>query len=441
MVALTWLFVPLIGTVPYLVAGQGTIAYPVDALFESMSGFTTTGSTVLEEISFEQHSRSILMWRQLTQWLGGMGIVVLMVAILPELSVGGTQLMREEAPGPSIEKLAPHIRQTARELWKIYIGLTVAALAVYYGLHLVGFADNMDFYNAVAHALTTLPTGGFSPEGRSVEAFSPAIQWAMIPFMIVAGTNFALLWYVWQGRSDRLTENAEFRSYLLALACVGTLLSILLFLGVGLDSVPDLAEPIPGDLEHSIRQAAFQTAAIVTTTGYASMDFNTWSPAAQTILLFAMFLGGIGSRVDQDPSLVRHHENRPPRTVHGGPSGSRSTGQDGRRSGRRGDDQGVVRLHVRLPRHVRVRDRGAVPRRGPDRPRHVGARGGERFHGDAREHRSGVRNRRPDEQLLPVLGLGEVVHGVPDVDRAPRDPLRVRDPDAGVLAVLIATRG
>ncbi len=304
LVSLTWLVVPLVGTIPYLVAGQGTVAHPVDALFESMSGFTTTGATVLEEISVERHSRSMLLWRQLTQWLGGMGILVLMVAILSELSVGGTQLIREEAPGIEVEKLTPRIRDTARALWAIYAGFTVLAVAVYYGLHLVGLAPNMTFYNAVAHALTTLPTGGFSPEARSVEAFTPAVQWAVMLFMIVAGTNFALYWYAVRGQPDRLQRNPEFRTYLFAMGVVGVLLSGLLFLGVGLAETPAI-DPLPGDLEHSLRQGLFQAIAIVTTTGYASMDFNTWDPSAQVVLLFAMFLGGSAGSAAGSVKIVR----------------------------------------------------------------------------------------------------------------------------------------
>ncbi|MFC6718309.1 TrkH family potassium uptake protein [Natrialbaceae archaeon GCM10025810] len=303
MVALTWLLVPAIGTIPYLVAGS--VATPVDALFESMSGFTTTGATVFAEISTDAHPRSLLMWRQLSQWLGGLGIIVLMVAILPELSVGGAQLMREEAPGISIEKLTPHIRETAQALWTIYIALTALAVAVYYGLHLVGQADEMTLYNAVAHALTTLPTGGFSPEGRSVEAFSPAIQWVMIPFMLVAGTNFALLWHVTKGRPNRLTRNAEFRSYLLAFFAVGGLLAGLLYLGHGFEPAADVADFLAGDLENSLRQALFQAASIVTTTGYASTDFAAWSQPAKVILLFAMFLGGSAGSAAGSIKIIR----------------------------------------------------------------------------------------------------------------------------------------
>ena len=305
LVSLTWLVLPILGTIPYLVAGQGTVADPVNALFESMSGFTTTGSTVLGEISFERHSRSVLMWRQLTQWLGGMGIIVLMVAILPELSVGGAQVMNEEAPGLSLEKLTPRIQDTARALWKIYAGFTVLAVGVYYGLHLVNLAPNMDFYSAVAHALTTLPTGGFSPEARSVEAFAPAIQWAVIAFMVVAGTNFALFWHVLNGEPRRLTDNPEFRSYLLAMGVVGALLTGLLFTGLGLEQVPENIGQLPGDLENSLRQALFQTAAVVTTTGYASMDFNTWDPSAKVVLLLAMFLGGSAGSAAGSIKIVR----------------------------------------------------------------------------------------------------------------------------------------
>ncbi|NHN61365.1 MULTISPECIES: TrkH family potassium uptake protein [Halorussus] len=304
-VSLTWFVVPLVGMLPYLIAGQGTVAHPVNALFESMSGFTTTGSTVLAEISFERHSRSILMWRQLTQWLGGMGILVLMVAILPELSVGGAQIIREESPGLSIEKLTPRIQDTARALWVIYLGFTIAAVVVYFGLNRLGMAPNMDFYNAVAHALTTLPTGGFSPEGRSVEAFAPIVQWAVVFFMVVAGTNFALFWYVSEGEPRRLTHNAEFRTYLAVMAGISGLFAVLLFTGAGLAEVPTRIAPLAGDVENALRQAVFQTVAIVTTTGYASMDFNTWGESAQLALLFAMFLGGSAGSAAGSVKIIR----------------------------------------------------------------------------------------------------------------------------------------
>jgi trk system potassium uptake protein TrkH len=234
-----------------------------------------------------------------------MGIIVLMVAILPELSVGGARLIREEAPGFDLTKLRPKIRETARILWLIYIGFTVAAVLVYYGLHLAGLAPNMDFYNAVAHALTSLPTGGFSPEARSVEAFSPAVQWAVTLFMIIAGTNFALFWYVIVGQPGNLLGNREFRAYLLAMSVVTVLLAVLLFTGAGLARVPEAVGPITDNLEPSLRQAAFQAVAIVTTTGYASMDFNTWSEPAKAILLVAMFLGGSAGSAAGSIKIIR----------------------------------------------------------------------------------------------------------------------------------------
>jgi len=310
LVSLSWLVVPLVGTVPYLVAGTGTVgaltvAGFVNALFESMSGFTTTGATVLGTISVDTHGHAMLMWRQLSQWLGGMGILVLMVAILPELSVGGAQVMNQEAPGLSIEKLTPRIQETARALWGIYAAFTVAAAAVYFVIGAVGIAPEMDLYNAVAHALTTMPTGGFSPQGRSIEAFAPAIQWAVMPFMVVAGTNFALFWYVLDGQPGRLTKNTEFRAYLLAIAGFGVVLSALLLAGLGIATAPENVATIPGNLENSLRQGLFQVIAIVTTTGYASMDFNTWHPAAQTVLLFAFFLGGSAGSAAGSIKVVR----------------------------------------------------------------------------------------------------------------------------------------
>ncbi|WP_332899782.1 TrkH family potassium uptake protein [Haladaptatus sp. CMSO5] len=306
MVALTWFGVAVIGTIPYLIAGYGTesmLANPVNALFESMSGFTTTGATVMGD--FTIHSRAILIWRQLTQWLGGMGIVVLAVAILPELSVGGAQLMDAEAPGPGLEKLTPRIAETARALWGAYLGFTILQIVLLYGLHLGGMAPNMDVYNAVAHALTTMPTGGFSPEARSIEAFSAAVQWVIIPFMVVAGTNFTLFWHVLTGESEQLFEDSEFRAYLGAMAVLSAVIAGLLFTGAGLDAIAGQVPPIIGESEDALRHATFQVISIMTTTGYASMDFNTWSAPTQYLLLFAMFIGGSAGSTGGAVKVVR----------------------------------------------------------------------------------------------------------------------------------------
>ncbi len=308
LVGITWLGVGVVGALPYLLAGGGipltptvdsasTLANPVNALFESMSGFTTTGATVMGEISFERHSRALLIWRQLTQWLGGMGIVVLAVAILPELSVGGAQLMDAEAPGPGIEKLTPRIAETARVLWLVYLGFTILEVSLLYSLHLLEMAPEMTLYNAVAHGLTTLPTGGFSPEARSIEAFSAIVQWVIVPFMVVAGTNFALFYYLLHGEPGQIFKNDEYRFYLGLLATVTAVLASIVFTGAGGDLV--------GQIEPSIRHAVFQTVSIVTTTGYASIDFNTWGAPAKYLLLFGMFIGGSAGSTGGSIKIVR----------------------------------------------------------------------------------------------------------------------------------------
>ncbi|WP_251343532.1 TrkH family potassium uptake protein [Haloplanus halophilus] len=329
MVAATWLAVSVVGAVPYLVEAHGlppvvpaaapasTLANPANALFESMSGFTTTGATVLGRISLDAHGHGIMLWRQLTQWLGGMGIVVLAVAILPELSVGGAQLMDAEAPGPGIEKLTPRIAETARALWGAYLGFTVLEAILLYALHLGGMADAMTAYNAVSHALTTMPTGGFSPAARSIEAFSAAVQWLVIPFMIAAGTNFALFWHALTGDPKRLPGDTEFRFYVGVVAVLTGLVAALLFVGEGLvefvgtgasfDSayLAGVRATLIGEVEPALRHATFQVVSIVTTTGYASIDFNTWSGPAQYLLLFAMFVGGSAGSTGGGIKIVR----------------------------------------------------------------------------------------------------------------------------------------
>jgi len=305
-VSLAWLAAAAIGTIPYLLAGYGTastVADPVNALFESMSGFTTTGATVLGEISTDRHSHAVLMWRQLTQWLGGMGIIVLMIAILPEVAVNGAQLMESEAPGPELQKLTPRIEETARALWLIYFGFTVVHVVLLYGLHLAGMAPNMDLFNAIAHGFTTLPTGGFSPEADSIAAFSAAVQWVFIPFMIVAGVNFALFWHVLRGEAEVVLENAEFRAYAGALAVVTAVLAVLLFRGAA--PAIELGGATQGVTENSLRQAAFQIGSLLNSTGYATANFAQWDTDAQILLMFAMFIGGSAGSTGGGVKIVR----------------------------------------------------------------------------------------------------------------------------------------
>ena len=305
-VSLAWLAAAAIGTIPYLLAGYGTastVANPVNALFESMSGFTTTGATVLGEISTDRHSHALLMWRQLTQWLGGMGIIVLMIAILPEVAVNGAQLMESEAPGPELQKLTPKIAETARALWLIYFGFTVLYVAILYGLHLAELAPNMNLYNAVAHGFTTLPTGGFSPQADSIAAFSAVVQWVFIPFMVIAGVNFALFWHVLRGEAELMAENAEFRAYAGALAVVTAVLAVLLFRGAA--PPIELGGATQGVAGNSLRQAAFQIGSLLNSTGYATADFAQWDTNAQVLLMFAMFIGGSAGSTGGGVKIVR----------------------------------------------------------------------------------------------------------------------------------------
>ncbi|MEF8815126.1 MAG: TrkH family potassium uptake protein [Halovenus sp.] len=311
-VALAWGMVAVVGMIPYLVAGFGTestLANPVNALFESMSGFTTTGSTVMGEISFERHSHALLIWRQLSQWLGGMGIIVLMVAILPEVAVNGAQLIESEAPGPELQKMTPRIVETARLLWLFYIAFTVLYICLLYGLSLAGpvfgveLAPKMDLYNAVAHGFTTLPTGGFSPQADSIAAFSPAVQWVVIPFMIIAGMNFALFYFFLQREYLSLFKDREFQTYIGAI--IGLILILWGLLFTGSAETLELGGTTQGVIENSLRQAAFQIGSLLNSTGYATSNFAEWETPARMVLLFAMFIGGSAGSTGGGVKVVR----------------------------------------------------------------------------------------------------------------------------------------
>ena len=290
LVSLAWMSIAAFGALPYIIAGKGSTASPLNALFESMSGFTTTGATVMANFSI--HSQAILFWRQLTQWLGGMGIVVLAIAILPRLSVGGSELMALEAPGPQLEKLTPHIRNTAGIFWMIYTGLTAMEMLILSALHYTGLAPRMTPYMALLHSFTTMSTGGFSPLSQSIKAFSPAVQWVIAVFMVFAGANFALFWYLLR-RDYRIIRNEEFRWYILAI------------LGLSLLIVPYLMRQFGFNILTAFRQALFQVSSIVTTTGYATMDFSKWILPVQFVLFFAMFLGGSSGSTAGSIKIIR----------------------------------------------------------------------------------------------------------------------------------------
>jgi trk system potassium uptake protein TrkH len=278
-----WVFASIFGALPYLFAG--TFPNPVDALFESASGFTTTGASVMTVI--EAHSRGILFWRCFTQWLGGMGIIVLFVALLPELGPGARFLYKLEVPGPTAEALVPRIHHTAAVLWKIYLmisGLEVVLLML----------AGMNLYDALTHTFSTMSTGGFSPYNSSIAAFdSPAIHIIIIVFMVLAGTNFSLFFgmrrlkgwrYVWR--------DTEFRLYLAILGGTSLILIASLMRAGAYDR--------PG---RALLDATFQAVSITTTNGFATADFDGWPALAQMLLVGLMFVGGCAgsARVESEP--------------------------------------------------------------------------------------------------------------------------------------------
>ncbi|MGB9986035.1 TrkH family potassium uptake protein [Salarchaeum japonicum] len=292
MVALTWLSVAVIGSLPFLLAQNGVLAHPVNALFEAMSGVTTTGATVI--VDFDAHSRAIFLWRSLLQWLGGLGVLVLATAVLSRVSVGGAQLMETETQTKDV-KLTPKISETARLLWTIYIVLTALAVVVLYGLNLAGVAPEMTLFDAIAHALTSVSTSGFSPRADSIAAFSPAVQWALALFMVTGATSFVLIYHAVTGDTKRARNSSEFRFYIGTLTAFVLAAMVLLTLDSGLDlSGMDL-----------VRHAVFQVVSIVTTTGYASMDFNVWSSSAKSLLFAGMFVGGMAGSTTCSIKAVR----------------------------------------------------------------------------------------------------------------------------------------
>ena len=273
IVSLCWIVCGVFGGLPLLL--DGMVGHPVDALFEATSGFTTTGSTILTDI--EGNTRASLWWRSMIQWLGGMGIVVLFVAIFPQVGAGGRLLFESEAPGPTKDQLQPRIRETGAALWRIYLGLTVALAAL---LKLEG----LSFFDAVCHAMTTMATGGFSTKNASVAGFdSWVVDGTITVFMLLAGVNFGI-YYVLLRRKDGLrplrdTELVAYLSIVVAATVVITL---------------SLLDRFHGDVLLAFRYASFQVASLVTSTGFGTDDFNVYPPLARGLLLALMFVGGMG---------------------------------------------------------------------------------------------------------------------------------------------------
>jgi len=257
------------GALPYLLSGE--IADPASALFESASGFTTTGASILTDI--ELVSPSILLWRGLTQWLGGMGILLLFVALFPSLGPGARLLYRLEVPGPTQDMFQPQVQKTATVLWRIYVGRTIGRIR----LLLAGGATQ---YEAFCYAFTTVSIGGFAPYNASVAAFDSAlIEWTIIVFMLIAGINFSLIFAV-RSRPSQLYKDVEFRAYASIAAVLVALVTLDRWRGTDLP------------LLEALREAAFNSVSLMTTTGYTTRDYDSWSDTSRTLLLLAMFVGG-----------------------------------------------------------------------------------------------------------------------------------------------------
>ncbi|MBL4593588.1 MAG: TrkH family potassium uptake protein [Flavobacteriales bacterium] len=280
IVALGWISMTLVGTLPYVISGA--IPDYTNAYFETISGLTTTGASILNDI--ESLPKGILFWRSMTQWIGGMGIIVLTIAILPLLGVGGMELFASESPGPTKDKIHPRIKETAKRLWFIYFSLTVLQCI------LLMFAG-MDFYDAINHSLTTMSTGGFSTKQESIAYFdSPAIHYIIIFFMFIAGTNFTLLYFGFKFKFKKFWENDEFKWYV---AAIITLCAVI---------IPFIYNT---NFEESFRSVLFQVVSILTTTGYATTDFTTWGPFITFIFFLLLFTGASAGSTSGGMKIVR----------------------------------------------------------------------------------------------------------------------------------------
>jgi trk system potassium uptake protein TrkH len=281
VVSAAWLLIALFAGIPYLWNGLGLI----DSTFESMSGLTTTGATILRD--FSQYGRSVFFWRSLTNWLGGMGVIALFVAILPRLAIGGRELFFAEASGPDDEKVAPQIRRTASLLWRLYAVLTILQIIA---LVMTG----MPLFDSVCNTFGTIAAAGFSPHPLSIAGYqNPAAEWVIIVFMFLGGANFALQYRALARRDWRIfAGDEELRAYAGVVAIATIVLVIAIRTTAG-----------SGDL---FRTALFQVLSILTTTGFASVDFNLWSDQAKAVLLGLMFVGGCAGSASGGPKVVRH---------------------------------------------------------------------------------------------------------------------------------------
>ncbi len=297
VVTFGWIFMSLSGTLPYMF----TDAIPnfTNAFFETMSGYTTTGSTILEDIEILPHG--VLFWRSLTHWIGGMGIIVLAIAILPLLGIGGMQLFAAEAPGPSADKLHPRITDTAKRLWLIYVGYTAIETLL---LTVAG----MSFFDAINHALSTLSTGGFSTKNASVAYWNdqPIIQYIIIVFMYLAGTNFVLSYFGFKGKVQKILKDQEFIWYSVFVLSFTLIAAVIIYFEADV-TASSIAHPLVwGEAEGAFRHALFQVLAVITTTGFVSADFTMWTMFLTVLFFGMMFLGGSAGSTSGGVKVVRH---------------------------------------------------------------------------------------------------------------------------------------
>jgi trk system potassium uptake protein TrkH len=284
IVTFGWIFMSAFGALPFVI--HGAIPTYTDAFFETISGFTTTGASILNDI--EAVPKGLLFWRSLTQWIGGMGIIVLTVAILPILGIGGMQLFLAEAPVVTPDKIQPRIKETAKRLWYVYIGLTATEMVL---LMLGG----MDWFDSINHSFTTMATGGFSTRQDSIAYYENSyIHYVIIVFMFLAGTNFTISYLGLHLRFSKILENEEFKTYLIVIGSLSLIIAFVLFSEVGLD------------WELSIRDSLFQVISVVTTTGYVTADYTSWTPFLTVVFFILMFIGGSAGSTAGGVKIVRH---------------------------------------------------------------------------------------------------------------------------------------
>lgn len=282
-VGFAWIVISVVGAIPFVISG--TIPSFVDAFFETVSGFTTTGSSILTEI--QSLPKGMLFWRSFTHWIGGMGVLIFVLALIPSLGTRAIFLLKAESPGPTPGKILPKIKETAKTLYIIYFVLTVIQIIL---LKIVG----LSLYDSIIHSLGTAGTGGFSNMNASVAAFNnPAAEWIITIFMILFGVNFTLYFQVIKGKFKNLFKNEEFRYYLL-----------MIFVSIVFITI-NILNMNGGKIGLSIRQAAFQVASVITTTGYATADFNLWPTLSKLILVMLMFVGAMAGSTGGGIKTIR----------------------------------------------------------------------------------------------------------------------------------------